>query len=140
MLMPTSPATRLKEKQNISHLPCPTHGFLRVQVAFIIPEAELEDPRMHAHAANAAANPTRWPNYREGDFVIRNYVFRNGETLPELKQHSCTPSKERRITLGVVGAIWQVQDKAGFSEAVDALFCFPCHIAACYTVPDDCVA
>jgi hypothetical protein len=36
---------------------------------------------MHAEAANAAANPTRWPNYREGDFVIRNYVFRNGETL-----------------------------------------------------------
>jgi homoserine O-acetyltransferase/O-succinyltransferase len=42
---------------------------------------------MPAHAADAAApaEQTRWPNYREGDFVIRNYVFRSGETLPELK-------------------------------------------------------
>jgi homoserine O-acetyltransferase len=44
---------------------------------------------MPAHVASAAApgERTRWPNYQEGDFVIRNYVFRNGETLPELKLH-----------------------------------------------------
>jgi hypothetical protein len=29
----------------------------------------------------------KWPNYREGDFVIRNYVFRSGERLPELNLH-----------------------------------------------------
>jgi hypothetical protein len=30
------------------------------------------------------AHPAKWPNYHEGDFVIRNYVFRSGETLPQL--------------------------------------------------------
>ena len=29
-----------------------------------------------------SADETKWPNYREGDFVIPNYVFRSGETLP----------------------------------------------------------
>ena len=33
------------------------------------------------------ARPTKWSNYREGDFVLRNYVFRSGETLPELRLH-----------------------------------------------------
>ena len=42
---------------------------------------------MPADAADAAApaQHTKWPNYREGDFVIRDYEFRSGETLPELK-------------------------------------------------------
>jgi hypothetical protein len=33
------------------------------------------------------AHQTKWPNYNEGDFVIRDYVFRSGERLPELKLH-----------------------------------------------------
>ncbi len=28
-----------------------------------------------------------WPNQREGDFVLKDYVFTSGETLPELKLH-----------------------------------------------------
>ena len=39
-----------------------------------------------------------------------------------------------------LGPIEATVKAAGFSEAVDALFCFPCQIAARYTVPDDCVA
>ena len=52
------------------------------------PRAE-EYPCMPAQAADASAHANRpqWLNYQEGDFVIRNYVFRTGETLPELKFH-----------------------------------------------------
>ncbi len=39
-----------------------------------------------AVALPATAQPT-WPNQRDGDFVIRNFLFQNGETLPELKVH-----------------------------------------------------
>ena len=44
---------------------------------------------MPAHVAYAAApgERSRWPNYQEGDFVIRNYAFRSRETLAELKLH-----------------------------------------------------
>ena len=38
----------------------------------------------------------KWPNYREGDFVIRNYVFRSGERLPELNLHYRTLGTPRR--------------------------------------------
>lgn len=30
---------------------------------------------------------TAWPNQREGEFVLENYRFESGETLPELKLH-----------------------------------------------------
>jgi len=44
---------------------------------------------MPAPAAHIAAPPqlASWPNYQEGDFIIRNYVFRSGEILPELRLH-----------------------------------------------------
>jgi homoserine O-acetyltransferase len=38
-------------------------------------------------ASLPAAAQTTWPNQREGDFVLKNYVFDSGETLPELKLH-----------------------------------------------------
>lgn len=58
---------------------------------------------MSAHAADAApAQQTRWLNYREGDFVIRNYVFRSGEGLPELKLHYRTLGTARRNTAGKI--------------------------------------
>jgi homoserine O-acetyltransferase len=39
---------------------------------------------------------THWPNLREDDFIIRDFRFASGETLPELRQHT--------ITLGTPGA------------------------------------
>src|SRR5947208_2256310 len=36
---------------------------------------------------SAAAAQTTWPNQREGDFLIKDYRFASGETLPELKLH-----------------------------------------------------
>jgi homoserine O-acetyltransferase/O-succinyltransferase len=34
-----------------------------------------------------AAAETTWPNQREGEFVIKDFAFESGETLPELKLH-----------------------------------------------------
>ena len=51
--------------------------------------------------ADPASNkPVQWPNYREADFVIRNYVFRNGERLPELKLHYRTLGTPKRNPAG----------------------------------------
>src|SRR6476660_8001961 len=33
---------------------------------------------------------TNWPNLRESDFIIRDFPFASGETLPELRQHYIT--------------------------------------------------
>ena len=54
-----------------------------------------------------SAHPTKWLNDYEGDFIIRDYVFRSGETLPELKLHYRTlgaPKRDAagRITNGVL--------------------------------------
>ncbi|MGH7066114.1 MAG: alpha/beta fold hydrolase, partial [Stellaceae bacterium] len=61
---------------------------------------------MPAHAA-AAPEHTKWPSYAEGDFVIHNYVFASGESLPELKLHWRTvglPKRDKagKITNGVL--------------------------------------
>ena len=71
---------------------------------------------MPAHAADAAApaEPARWPNYREGDFVIRNYVFRSGETLPELKLHYRTLGTAKRNAAGkIVNGVLLLQGNTG---------------------------
>ncbi len=33
---------------------------------------------------------TNWPNLREDDFILKNFRFASGETLPELRQHYIT--------------------------------------------------
>jgi homoserine O-acetyltransferase/O-succinyltransferase len=59
---------------------------------------------MPADAVEAAApvEPSRWPNYRESDFVIHNYPFRSGETLPELKLHYRTMGSFKRDSMGKI--------------------------------------
>jgi homoserine O-acetyltransferase/O-succinyltransferase len=71
---------------------------------------------MSADAANAApsAESTRWPNYHEGDFVIRNYVFRSGKTLPELKLHYRTLGTPKRDPSGkIVNGVLLLQGNTG---------------------------
>ena len=53
---------------------------------------------MPAPAAHIAAPPqlASWPNYQEGDFIIRDYVFRSGEILPELRLHYRTLGTAKR--------------------------------------------
>src|ERR1700747_3631201 len=65
---------------------------------------------MPAHATA----PTLWPNYREGDFVIRNYVFASGEMLPELKLHYRTLGTAKRDAAGkIVNGVLLLQGNTG---------------------------
>src|SRR5438105_13184381 len=44
----------------------------------------------------------RWPNYQEADFVIENYTFASGESLPELRLHYRTMGVARRDAAGKI--------------------------------------
>src|SRR6516162_1291557 len=84
--------------------------FLLVQAVSIIARNKSENPQMTADFAPQ----TRWPNYREDDFVIRNYVFRSGETLPELKLHYRTLGTARRNTAGkIINGVLLLQGNTG---------------------------
>ena len=65
---------------------------------------------MLAYGADAAEQ-TRWPNYQEADFVIRNYAFRGGETLPELKLHYRTA--KRNAAGKIVNGVLLLQGNTG---------------------------
>src|SRR5882724_11617380 len=71
---------------------------------------------MPAHAAHAGAppNPTRWLNYQQGDFLIRNYRFRNGERLSELKLHYRTLGTAKRNPAGkIINGVLLLQGNTG---------------------------
>jgi homoserine O-acetyltransferase/O-succinyltransferase len=60
------------------------------------------------------ASSNRWPNYREDDFVIRNYVFRSGEILPELKLRYRTLGTVRRNAAGkIINGVLLLQGNTG---------------------------
>ncbi len=52
--------------------------------------------------ASAASASEPLPPVTEGDFVLRDFRFRSGETLPELKIHYATMGRPRRDAAGVV--------------------------------------
>jgi homoserine O-acetyltransferase len=56
----------------------------------------------HEHKPTAESAAGRYPQQREGDFVIRDFAFNSGETLPELKMHYLTVGRPRRDDQGVV--------------------------------------
>ena len=67
-------------------------------------------------AAPALAEPeyTHWPNYQEGDFIIPNYKFVRGETLPQLKLHYRTlGSAERNAAGEIVNGVLLLQGNTG---------------------------
>jgi homoserine O-acetyltransferase len=53
-----------------------------------------------APARPASARPARPPAPREGDFVIKDFKFRSGESLPELKIHYLTLGRPTRDSSG----------------------------------------
>jgi homoserine O-acetyltransferase len=68
---------------------------------------------MPAYGADAA-NRTRWPNYLESDFVIKDYVFRSGERLPELKLYYRTLGTPKRNAAGkIVNGVLLLQGNTG---------------------------
>ena len=47
-----------------------------------------------------ATSSTSWPNQREGDFLIKDFRFKNGESIAELKQHYTTLGTPKRNAAG----------------------------------------
>lgn len=64
--------------------------------------------------ALAQTQNTNWPNYREDDFLITNYKFASGETLPQLKLHYRTlGSAERNAAGEIVNGVLLLQGNTG---------------------------
>src|SRR4051812_46254106 len=56
----------------------------------------------------------RWPNYREDDYVIKDYRFTSGAVLPELRLHYRTMGVARRDAAGrIVNGVLLLQGNTG---------------------------
>jgi homoserine O-acetyltransferase len=53
-----------------------------------------------AVAAPSTLAQTSWPNQQEGDFLIKDFRFKSGETIAELKLHYTTLGTPRRNAAG----------------------------------------
>ena len=52
--------------------------------------------------AQTETTRTSWPNQREGDFIIKDFRFKSGETIAELKQHYMTLGTAKRNAAGEI--------------------------------------
>ncbi|MGH7046771.1 MAG: alpha/beta fold hydrolase [Stellaceae bacterium] len=87
---------------------------------------------MPADAPSSSAAPSTagtWPNYREDDFVIPNYRFASGESLPELRLHYRVLGTPRRNAAGnITNGVLLLQGNTGTGanwlrpELADELF------------------
>jgi len=68
-----------------------------------------------ALAQEAANKPNiNWPGYQEGDYIISNYKFVSGESLPEVKLHYRTIGTAKKNAAGeVVNAVLLLQGNTG---------------------------
>ncbi|MBV9858955.1 MAG: alpha/beta fold hydrolase [Alphaproteobacteria bacterium] len=63
---------------------------------------------------SAFAAETGWPNYQEGDFVLKDYAFADGERLPELKLHYRTFGTPKRNARGeIVNGVLLLHETSG---------------------------
>src|SRR5262245_40747883 len=68
--------------------------------------------------APAARAQTSWPNQREADFLIRDFRFASGETLPELRIHYVTLGTPKRNGAGqIVNAVLLLHGTSGSSSS-----------------------
>ena len=51
-------------------------------------------------ATPSAFAQTNWPNQRDGDFIIKDFRFKSGESIAELKQHYTTLGTPKRNAAG----------------------------------------
>jgi homoserine O-acetyltransferase/O-succinyltransferase len=59
----------------------------------------------------------RWPNYREADFILKDYRFASGEVLPELKLHYRTMGVPQKNAAGkIVNGVLLLQGNTGTGE------------------------
>ena len=52
--------------------------------------------------ASAAVAQTSWPNQQDGDYIIKDFRFGSGETLPELRLHYRTLGTAKRNAAGEI--------------------------------------
>jgi homoserine O-acetyltransferase len=65
-----------------------------------------------AGSASAAESP--WPSVREGDFIVRDYTFKSGQSLPEVKLHYRTLGAAKRNAAGqIVNGVLLLQGNTG---------------------------
>ena len=61
-----------------------------------------------------AQEPKAWPGYQESDYIVSNYKFTDGQTLPEVKIHYRTIGTAKRNAAGqVVNAVLLLQGNTG---------------------------
>ena len=53
-------------------------------------------------ATSAAVAQTSWPNFKEGDYILKDFRFGSGETLPELRMHYRTLGTAKRNAQGEI--------------------------------------
>ncbi len=69
-----------------------------------------------ATAPAALAADMNWPNYQEADFVAKNYAFKSGESLPEVKIHYRTLGTIKHDGNGdIANAVLLLQGNTGTS-------------------------
>ena len=80
-------------------------------------------------ASAAVAQTTTWPNQQEGDYVIKDFRFASGETLPELRMHYRTLGTAKRNAAGeIVNGVLLLHGTSGsgnswfLSSLADELF------------------
>lgn len=57
---------------------------------------------------------TNWPGYQEGDYIVRNYKFTDGQTMPEVKLHYRTIGTAKRNAGGaIVNGVLLLQGNTG---------------------------
>ncbi|MBV9587580.1 MAG: alpha/beta fold hydrolase [Alphaproteobacteria bacterium] len=67
-----------------------------------------------AAATPVFAEEPKWPNYQEADFTVKNYIFKSGESLPEVKLHYRTLGTPKHDGSGaIVNGVLLLQGNTG---------------------------
>ena len=70
-----------------------------------------------AAPALAADINTNWPGYQTGDYIIKDYKFVSGESLPELKLHYRTIGTPQKNAAGeIVNGVLLLQGNTGTGD------------------------
>jgi homoserine O-acetyltransferase len=70
-----------------------------------------------AQEGGGKVNPADWPGYQAGDYVIKDYKFVSGETLPELKLHYRTIGTAMKNAKGeIINGVLLLQGNTGTGD------------------------
>src|SRR5579872_7616346 len=67
-----------------------------------------------AAVSASAADTSAWPNYREDDCAVKNYAFKSGESLPEVKiQYRSLGRPKKDASGAIVNGVLLLQGNTG---------------------------